>query len=61
MSSLHSACAHGSTQVVKELLQFKSKIDIPTNRGHYPIHLAVFSGNFINIILVCSHCQFALI
>ena len=44
-SSLHSACAHGNIEIVKQLLSYKAKIEAVTNKGQTPLHLAVYSGS----------------
>lgn len=46
LTSLHSACANGNIAVVKELLKFKSKVDVVTKTGHTPLHLAVYCGSY---------------
>jgi ankyrin repeat protein len=45
-TALHSACANGNTPIVRQLLEYKSHIEAITDKGHRPIHLAVYSGNF---------------
>lgn len=49
-TALHSACANGNTTILRRLLEYKSEIEAITDKGHRPIHLAVFSGN-----LDCVH------
>jgi ankyrin repeat protein len=44
-TALHSACAHGNLSIVKQLLDFKTHLDALTERGHTPLHLAVYSGS----------------
>lgn len=45
-TALHSACANGNTATVRQLLDYKAHIEAITEKGHRPIHLAVYSGNF---------------
>lgn len=45
-SALHSQCAKGNYDIVKELLSYKAKVEARTNKGHTPLHLAVYSGSF---------------
>jgi ankyrin repeat protein len=44
-TSLHSACANGNTAIVRQLLDYKAHIEAITDKGHRPIHLAVYSGS----------------
>ncbi len=44
-TSLHSACALGNFAIVKQLLAYKSQLEAITERGHTPLHLAVYSGS----------------
>lgn len=44
-TSLHSACALGNVDIVKQLLSYKAQIEAITERGHTPLHLAVYSGS----------------
>ncbi len=44
-TSLHSACAVGNVAIVKQLLGFKAQLEAITERGHTPLHLAVYSGS----------------
>lgn len=55
MTSLHSACANGNAAIVKELLKFKSKLDVLTAKGHTPLHLAVYSGSLDCVALLIKY------
>lgn len=44
-SALHSACASGNFQVMKDLLSLKAKVEALTNKGQTPLQLAIYSGS----------------
>jgi hypothetical protein len=44
-TSLHTACANGNLDMVKELLKYKAQVEALTNKGQTPMHLAVYSGS----------------
>lgn len=44
-SALHSACAQGNIDVVRELLALKAKVEERTHHGQTALHLAVHSGS----------------
>lgn len=44
-TSLHSACASGNYDIVRDLLSYKAKVEALTNKSQTPLHLAVYSGN----------------
>lgn len=44
-TALHSACAQGNVLIVKQLLKYKSQLEAVTDKGHTPMHLAVYSGS----------------
>lgn len=44
-SALHSACASGNFEIVRDLLSLKAKVEAPTIKSQTPLHLAVYSGS----------------
>ncbi len=54
-SSLHSACANGNADIVRELLRLKSKVEAMTNKQQTPLHLAVYSGSFDCVEQLLNH------
>lgn len=44
-TALHSACAHGNIGIVRQLVQYKAELEALTDKGHTPLHMAVYSGS----------------